>query len=90
MKQDVHNFVVECDVCQCKNGETIKSPGTLESLSIQPPIWQDIFMDFIVALPKSGNNLVIMVIVDHISNYSHLCSLKNPFIASIVAQLFMD
>jgi hypothetical protein len=27
MKQDVHTFVVECDVCQCNKGETVKSPG---------------------------------------------------------------
>jgi hypothetical protein len=25
MKQDIHNFVAECDVCQCNKGETVKS-----------------------------------------------------------------
>jgi hypothetical protein len=47
-------------------------------------------MDFIVGLPKSGNKSVIMVVVDHLSKYAHLCALQHPFTESIVAQLFMD
>jgi hypothetical protein len=90
MKQDVRNFVIECDVCQCNKGETFKSPGTLQLLLIPPIIWQDISMDFIVGLPKSGNKSVIMVVVDRLSKYAHLCALQHPFTASIVAQLFMD
>ena len=47
-------------------------------------------MDFITGLPKSGNKSVIMVVVDHLSKYYHLYALQHPFIASIVAQIFMD
>jgi hypothetical protein len=90
MKHDVHNFVVECDVCQRKKGETVKSPGTLQPLLIPPTIWWDISMDFIVGLPKSGNKSVIMVVFVRISKYAHLCDLQNPFTTSIVAQIFMD
>jgi hypothetical protein len=90
MKKDVRNFVAECDVCQCKKGETVKSPGTLQPLPIPPAIWQDISMDFIVVLPKSGNKSVIMVVVDRISKYAHFYALQHPFTLSIVAQLFMD
>jgi hypothetical protein len=57
---------------------------------IPPAIWKDISMDFIVGLPKSRNKSVIMVVVDCLSKYAHFCALKHPFIASIVAQLFMD
>jgi hypothetical protein len=53
-------------------------------------MWQDISMDFIVGLPKSGNKLVIMVVVDHLSKYAHFCALQHPFTTTIVAQLFMD
>jgi hypothetical protein len=56
MKQDIHNFVIECDVCQCNKGETVKSPGTLQPLPIPPAIWKDISMDFIIGLPKSEIN----------------------------------
>jgi hypothetical protein len=47
-------------------------------------------MDFIVGLPKLGNKFVIMVVVDHLSRYAHLCALQHPFTALNVAQLFMD
>jgi hypothetical protein len=47
-------------------------------------------MDFIVGLPKSGNKSVIMVVVDRLSKYAHLCALQHPFTTSIMAQLFMD
>jgi hypothetical protein len=90
MKQEVHNFVAECDVCQRNKGEIVKSPDTLQPLSIPPAIWQDISMDFIVGLPKLGNKSVIMVVVDHLSKYAHLCALQHPFTTSTVAQIFID
>jgi hypothetical protein len=71
MKQDVHTFVVECDVCQCNKAVTVKAPGTLQLLPIPANIWRDIYMDFIVGLPKSSNKYVIMVVVDHLSKYAH-------------------
>jgi hypothetical protein len=46
-------------------------------------------MDFIVGLPKSRNKSVIMVVVDRLSKYAHLCALQFPFTAPTVAQLFM-
>jgi hypothetical protein len=44
MKKDVCIFVEKCDVCQHNKGETIKSPGTLQPLSIPPSIWRDIYI----------------------------------------------
>jgi hypothetical protein len=90
MKQEIHNFVTECDLCQHNKGETVKSSGTLQPLPIPLAIWKDISMDFIVGLPKSGNKLVIMVIVDRLSKYVHFCPLQHPFTTSTVAQIFMD
>ena len=90
MKQYIHNFVVECEVCQCNKGEIVKSPGTLQSLPIPHAIWKDISMKFIIGLPKSGNKSVIMVVVDRLSKYAHFCALQHPFTTSMVAQIFMD
>jgi hypothetical protein len=90
MKQDICNFVTECDVCQRNKGETIKSPGTLQPLPIPPAIWKDIFMDFMTDLPKSRNKSVIMVVVDRLSKYAHFYALQHPFTASMVDQIFMD
>lgn len=47
-------------------------------------------MDFIVELPKSGNKLVIMDVVDRLSKYAHFCALQHPFKDSMVAQVFID
>jgi hypothetical protein len=90
MKYYICIFVIECDVCQCNKGEIVKSPGTLQTLPIPNAIWKDISMDFIIGLPKSGNKLVIMVVVDRLSKYAHFCALQHPFTASTVAQIFMD
>jgi hypothetical protein len=90
MKLDVHNFLVECDVCQRNKGEIVKYLGTLQSLMIPPAIWQDISMDFIIGLPKSGNKSVIMLVVDCLSKYSHFCALQHPLTTSIMAQRIMD
>jgi hypothetical protein len=57
---------------------------------IPPAIWRDISMDFIMGLPKSGNKLVLMVVVYRLSKYSYFCALQHPFTATTVAQIFMD
>jgi hypothetical protein len=63
---------------------------TLQPLPLPPIIWMDISMEFIVGLPKSGNKSVIMVVVDHLSKYDHLCSLQHSFKTSTVDNIFMD
>jgi hypothetical protein len=90
MKQEIHNFVAESDVCQCNKGETVKLPGTLQPLSIPPTIWKDISLDFFTILPKSGNKSIIMVVVDLLSKYTHFCALQHLFTTSMMAQIFMD
>jgi len=90
MKHNIYTFVVECDTCQCNKDEIIKTPCTLQLLPIPPVIWMNILMEFIVGLPKSGNKSVIMVLVDCISKYSHLCAIQHPFTTSMVTQSFID
>jgi hypothetical protein len=90
MKHDFHTFVEECDICQHNKGESVKTLETLKPLLIPPTIWTNIFMDFIVGLPKSGNKSFIIVVVDNLSKYDHLHSLQHPFTSSTVVQIFMD
>jgi hypothetical protein len=47
-------------------------------------------MDFITRLPKFEGKSVIMVIVDRLTKYKHLCALSHPFKASIVSITFME
>jgi len=67
MKKDIFTFVTECDIFHRNKGEMFKTPGALQSLPIPATIWADLSIDFIFGLPKSGNKLVIMVVVDRIS-----------------------
>jgi len=75
---------------QRNKGETLKTPGALQLLLIPTQIWTDIFMDFIVGLPKAGKKSIIMVVVDRLSKYCHFCALSHPFTPSSIAQVFMD
>nr|GEX01561.1 retrotransposable element Tf2 [Tanacetum cinerariifolium] len=53
-------------------------------------VWQDISMDFIEALSLSQNKSVIFMVVDRLSKYTHFIPLSHPYIASHVAQAFLD
>jgi hypothetical protein len=90
MNKDILTFVTKCDISQRNKGETIKTPGALQSLPIPASIWTDISMDFIVGLPKVGNKSVIMVMVYCLSKYAYFCALPHPFTPAMVAQVFID
>jgi len=59
-------------------------------LPISATIETNISMDFIVGLPISSNKSVIMVVVDRLSKYAHLCTLQHPFIPATIAEIFID
>ena len=47
-------------------------------------------MDFIEGILKYGGKTIVLVVVDHLSKYSHFFALIHPHTASSVAQIFMD
>ena len=53
MKNDVHQFVQQCQVCQQAKSEHIKVPGLLQPLPIPEQAWQIVCMNFVEGLPKS-------------------------------------
>ena len=82
--------MAECLVCQQNKVETIKTLGLLQPLSIPSQCWEEISMDFIIGLPKSKGNTIIMVVIDRLTNYAHFCALSYPFKAITVATAFME
>jgi hypothetical protein len=90
MKQDIKQFVAECEVCQRQKGETIASPGPLQPLPIPVETWTNISMDFIDGLPSSHGKTTIFVVVDHLTKYAHFCPVGHPYTALTIAQLFVN
>lgn len=78
MKEEVHQYVQSCQICQMTKPELIHTPGLLQPLPIPEEAWTSISMDFITGLPKSEGKEVIMVVVDRFTKYSHFIPLSHP------------
>lgn len=90
MKKDLMEFIEACDVCkQCKT-ENVAYPGLLQPLPVPDKPWSHITMDFIEALPNAEGKSVIWVIVDRMTKYSHFISLKHPYSAEGLAEIYLN
>ncbi|KAL0537658.1 hypothetical protein IC582_026641 [Cucumis melo] len=89
MKGDVQKYCEECTVCQRNKSLSLSPVGLLTPLEIPSRIWDDISMDFIEGLPKAAGFEVILVVVDRFIKYGHFLTLKHPFDAKTVAEVFV-
>lgn len=90
MQAQIRNVVRGCHICQQSKYDTSASPGLLQPIEIPERFWSVVTMDFVEGLPKSGGNTTILVVVDKLSKFGHFLSLKHPYTAVTVAQLFLD
>ena len=90
MKNQVRAHVRECDVCQRSKYENVHLAGLLHPLPIPDQVWEEITMDFIEGLPKSGGRTTILVVVDRLSKFAHFIPLSHPFTARTVALVYID
>ena len=63
--------------------------GLLQPLAIQSQCWDEVLMDFILGLPKSEGNTIIMVVVDQLKKHAHFFSLSFTFKESTISTTFM-
>ncbi|KAJ9541018.1 hypothetical protein OSB04_027524 [Centaurea solstitialis] len=88
MKGAIQEYVKGCDTCQRQKYLASSPIGLLQPLPIPDQIWDDISMDFITGLPKSGGFEAVFVVVDRLSKYAHFILLKHPYTARKIAKIF--
>jgi hypothetical protein len=77
MRRDIAHYVACCDTCSRVKIKHQKPAGLLKPLAIPVWKWEDIFMDFVVGLPRTpkGNDSV-WVIVDRLTKVAHFVPVK--------------
>ena len=85
LRQELKQYVRECDVCQKLKHETCFLAGLLQPLPILDKPWLDVSMDFVEGLPKLHLKFVVFVVVDRLTKYTHFMALSHPYFATMVA-----
>ncbi len=75
MARDIREFVLACSVCA--RGKTSNRPPEwlLQPLSVPSRPWSHIALDFVIALPPSLGNTVVLAVVDRFSKTAHFIPL---------------
>jgi hypothetical protein len=91
MREDIAEYVTQCDTCQRVKVEHQRPAGLLQPLEVPMWKWDDISMDFIVGLPRTqkGNDS-IWVIVDRLTKVAHFLLVKDNYNVSRLAELYVE
>jgi len=90
LRNYVRNFIKSCDICCKAKVPRHKLYGLLSPLSTPNRPWSDIFMDFIIELPKSKDVTTVMTVVDRLTKMAHFIPLRCLPTASIAAKSFIN
>jgi len=90
MKQEVAQYVSECDICKRVKASHLRPAGLLQPLTIPSGKWEDISMDFIVGLPKTAKGYdSIWVVVDRFTKSAHFIPVKIGYKSHQYAELYI-
>jgi transposase InsO family protein len=90
MKRDVAEYVALCDTCQRVKSKHQRPAGLLQPLKIPEWKWEEISMDFIVALAHTQSGYdSIWVIVDCLTKVAHFILVKTTYTSAKFTELYM-
>ena len=91
MAQDAGHYIFACTVCARGKSSHQTPTGFLHPLGLPHCPWMHIAVDFVVDLPESHGNTVIMSIVDQFSRIAHFIPIaKLPSAAETGELLVQD
>ncbi len=86
MARDIHLFVLACSVCAVSKSSNQPPAGLLQPLLVPSRPWSHISLYFVLGLPPSQGNMVVLTMVDRFSKATHFIPLpKLPSARETVA-----
>ncbi len=89
MARDVRLFVLACSVCAVSKSSN-RPPPLLQLLSVSSKPWSHISLDFVLGLPPSQGNTVVLTVVDRFLKATHLIYLPKLLSARETAVAVID
>jgi hypothetical protein len=91
MKRETARYVVECDMYRRVKVDHMRHAELLQPLSIPAWKWEDISMDFIVALPLTGRKFnSIWIIIDRLTKSVHVIPVHTFYMAEKYVELYIS
>ena len=91
MADDIREYVKSCDLCQSSKPLGGKTRGLLQPLPIPVERWEEVSMDFINGLTRSGRgHNAVLVVVDRLSKWAYFIPTKTTLDTKGTAELFHD
>ena len=91
MKQDITKYVAECDTCGRIKADHMRTLRFLQPLPIPVWKWEDIYMDFVVGLPRMAKGYdSIWVIMDRLTKSAHFLPVETRYSTKKYAKLYFD
>jgi hypothetical protein len=91
MKREIARYVSECDTCRRIKANHLRPAGNLQPLSIPEWKWENIYMDFIMGLPRTSRGYnSILVIVDRLTKLAHFIPVATTYRVGQYTELYIS
>uniref|UniRef100_A0A8C5R5U5 Gypsy retrotransposon integrase-like protein 1 n=1 Tax=Leptobrachium leishanense TaxID=445787 RepID=A0A8C5R5U5_9ANUR len=90
VRRDVKDYITVCEVCTRHKSPKTAPIGLLQPLPIPERPWSHLAMDFIVELPESRGNTVILTVIDRFSKMGHYVPLRKLPSAAELVPIFIS